>query len=501
MGPGYVNTAPPTLPLSSPSSLRSLQGWLKPSRSDSLKKARQLQYAVRAETDTHTSPLDWATANARIVTPSQGVAPWEPYGYQEKLLEDTASRRLVLKARQTGLSTAIALEALYYATHFEHDRTLFVSRNQELAGLLIRYAQVAIAGMADSVRPVAESQSKIVFSNGSEIVSLPANPATGRGYPASRVYLDEFAFAEYDELIMQSIAPTLSDGGQLTVLSTPKGRNNLFFKLWQGFEGGAWSRHTVHWSDCPRYTEAWAAVQRQNMTRQAFAEEFDLDFAASGDAVFRPEDLQRAHVGWDPDANTCTQFIHAWDIGRRQDNTVGLTIGLRGDTWHEVKLDRFQAPYPVIQDRIEARHVAQRGVTWVESNGVGDPVIENLNVTVEPFTTTTRTKVQAIQSLVLLLEQGRFKYGNEQLDRELSLYQWDDKNLVQDCVMAAAIAAHAAEPDPKDAWARAIGSSAQIGYGEPPKPHPFGAAREEMERDRQRQERRRTERRLERRAY
>ncbi len=126
------------------------------------------------------SPLAWAKANARIVTPSQGVAPWEPYDYQERLLGDHSPRRLVLKARQTGLSTAIALEALYYATHLEHDRTLFVSRNQELAGLLIRYVQVAIAGMP-LVRTVAESQSKVVFANGSEIVSLPANPATGRG--------------------------------------------------------------------------------------------------------------------------------------------------------------------------------------------------------------------------------------------------------------------------------------------------------------------------------
>src|SRR5581483_10875681 len=197
----------------------------------------------------------------------------------------------------TGLSTSIALEALYYALHNEHDRTLFVSRNQELAGLLIRYCQVAIAGLSTNVRPLAESQSKIVFSNGSEIVSLPANPATGRGYPASRVYLDEFAFAGYDSLIYQGILPTLSGGGQLTVLSTPKGRNNLFFRLWAALEGGEWSRHTVHWRDCPRYTEAWAATTRADMTRQAWAEEYECDFVASGDAVFDAAEVAQCRVG------------------------------------------------------------------------------------------------------------------------------------------------------------------------------------------------------------
>jgi hypothetical protein len=68
-------------------------------------------------------------------------------------------------------------------------------------------------------------------------------------------------------------------------------------------------------------------------------------------------------------------------------------------------------PYPVVQTSIEDRHRAQ-GPTYVESNGVGDPVIENLTVPVEPFTTTAKTKVQAIQALQLLIQQGRFKYGS-----------------------------------------------------------------------------------------
>ncbi len=70
-------------------------------------------------------------------------------------------------------------------------------------------------------------------------------------------------------------------------------------------------------------------------------------------------------------------------------------------------------------------------------------MIENLTTRVEPFTTTAKTKVQAIQALQLLVQQGCFKHDEPQLARELGLYQWDDKDLVQDSVMAAAIAAHA----------------------------------------------------------
>jgi hypothetical protein len=189
------------------------------------------------------------------------------------------------------------------------------------------------------------------------------------------------------------------------------------------------------------------------MTRQAFAEEYDLDFVSSGDAVFDPDDLLACRAGYVNTHTSCREFVTAWDIGRRQDHTVGITLGRSGDVWHVLEMERFMAPYPVIQAAIEAR--AKRfGRTLVESNGVGDPVIENLMVRVEPFTTTAKSKTQAVQALQLLIQQGQFKFGpaHEQLERELSLYEWDDKNLVQDTVMASAIAAQAVNKPKGSIW-------------------------------------------------
>lgn len=387
------------------------------------------------------SRLEWAQQNATIVLPTEGRQPFVPYGYQTRLLEDLSPRRMVLKARQTGISNAVAIEALHKAMTRPDSTELFVSRNQDAARVLIRYCQHTLGGLRQIPQLLNENQSELAFANGSRIVSLPASPSTGRGIAATDAYLDEFAFAEYAPLIYESIIGTISTGGSLTVLSTPNGRNNLFFRLWSGLEGGTWSRHQIHWSDCPRYDEAWAARARAEMTRQSFAQEYDLDFITSGDAVFDVDDLARCKDGWNGDPATCEAFITAWDIGRRQDHTVGITIGKRGREWHVVEFERFLAPYPVIQSRIEQRK-RRYGPTWVESNGVGDPVIENLTEEVSPFTTTAKTKTQAIQALQLLVQQGLFKHGEEQLDREMSLYQWLDAGLIQDSVLAAAIAAY-----------------------------------------------------------
>lgn len=391
------------------------------------------------------SALTWAAQNVTVVTPWAGRIPFEPYAYQSAFLDDTAPRRLILKARQVGMSNAIAIEAIYKAITRPDRMILMVSRTGQLAQQLITYCRHTLAGLREMPALARENLSELEFANGSRILSLSASPSAGRGFPATDVYLDEFAFAEYADLIYQAIAPTLPANGQMTVLSTANGRNNLYFRLWSGIEGGDWSRHQIHWSECPRYRDdpAWEPTTRAKMTRQAFAQEFDLDFITSGDAVFDPDDLARCKVGWDGDQNTPEELVTAWDIGRRQDHTVGITLGLRGQDWHVVEYERILEPYPVIQARIEDRQ-RRMGRTWVESNGVGDPVIENLAVTVEPFTTTARTKTQAIQALQLLIQQGRFKHNHEQLDRELSLYEWDDAGIIQDSVMAAAIAAYQA---------------------------------------------------------
>lgn len=384
--------------------------------------------------------LDWARENATIVLPGMGRVAFDPYPYQADFLDDTSRRRLILKARQVGMSNVIAIEALYKALTTPDRQILMISRGGLYAQQLITYCRHTLAGLKIQPEILQENMTTLVFGNGSRILSLPAAPSTGRGFPASDLYLDEFAWAMYAQMIYESAVPALAPDGCLTVLSTPNGRNNMYARLWFGQEGGEWSRHTIHWSSCPRYDEAWAEQQRRNMTRQAFAQEYDCDFIHSGDAVFDAGDLLKARQGWDGNAETCEETITAWDIGRRQDHTVGTTWGRRGDIWHLVEMERFIAPYPVIQAKIDDRK-RRRGATWVESNGVGDPVIENLTESVEPFTTTARTKVQAIQALQLLIQQGRLKYDDEQLDRELGLYEWADQDLIQDCVMSAAIAA------------------------------------------------------------
>lgn len=374
--------------------------------------------------------------------------PFRPYDYQAAFLMDRAPRRLVVKARQIGFSQVIAIEATHKAAMVPDSTVLLVSRNQDLAINLLSYCYVALSGVRDEVPELTkQNESEIAFANGSHIKSLPANRSTGRGFAASDIYLDEYAFQAYAEDIYRSLSPAAGHGGRVTICSTPDGRANHFYQLWAGIDGGAWSRHFVPWDQCPVYDAAWFARERPKYTAQQWASEYEADFVTSGQAVFNADDIAAAAGGWtglrEPAPDRV--YLTAWDIGRRRDATVGITLDITDDVHQVVAFEReLGLPFPVIQQRIEQRALEYRGRTFVESNGIGDPVIENLTIPVTPFLTTAKTKTQAITALALAMENATFKHAIPQLALEQHLYQWQDEQLVQDCVMAAAIAAYQA---------------------------------------------------------
>jgi hypothetical protein len=391
--------------------------------------------------------------------------PFMPYHYQRRLLTDRSPKRLVLKARQTGLSQTVGIEARHAAEHEPETTTLLISRNQDLAGELIRYARLCSPERPDN--PIVKDNSfGMQFANCSRVMAQPATRNAGRGIPARRVYLDEFAFVEYAEDIWASVEPTAQI---ITVLSTPNGRTNLFYLMWAG-ELGEWSKHLIHWSDCPRYwtdaekdagvpaaESAWYRSKRDFFTKRDWASEFECDFVESGGAVFPSELCQRVYKSaglpngdprtWIEAPNSITY----WDLGARQDATVGVTVSKIAGRLPVIAFARYEAPneWPDMERAIADRCARYPdGRHFVESNGIGDPFISHLRekgLPIEEFLVTARSKTDIIRALTLACEQDRFRHGSHELYTEMLRYEIDDTKLVQDCVMATSGAVYLAD--------------------------------------------------------
>lgn len=239
---------------------------------------------------------------------------FELYPYQRRLLESKAAQRIVVKARQVGVSQAIAGEALYLALNKEGATVLFVSRSLAAAQHLQDMVRALMA--PDEVEVQRRNRSEVAFENGSVIRSLPATERTGRTFSATAVYLDEFAHMPWAEGIYQAVAPCAAQGGRITVVSTPKGRGDAFWRLWQesGLGVRPFERLRIHWSECPEYNPegfpiddpderrrvgeagAWYQAQRRRFTEDQWAQEYECDFVGSGSLVYREFDPE-LHVG------------------------------------------------------------------------------------------------------------------------------------------------------------------------------------------------------------
>jgi len=409
------------------------------------------------------SPLAWSlTAHALGRT---GAIPFRPYAYQTAILRDRSLRRLILKARQVGISQAVAIEARWAAEYEPQSTTLFISRNEKLAAELVRYTRRCAPEQVGNPL-VRDGSFSLEWANGSRVLAEAATRNAGRGIAARRAYLDEFAFQEYDTDIWASIEPTADI---ITVLSTPRGRANLFYLLWSG-EFGDWSKHLVHWTQSPLYwtqgerdagidpkAGAWYRQKRPVYTARDWASEFECDFVESGGAVFPSTLCERVYVrGRMPSGDPRTWIavpgsVTYWDIGARADATVGVTVARVTGKLAMVAFARYEAPteWPAIERAISDRVGRYPdGRHYIESNGIGDPLISRLQeagLPVMGFLVTARTKADIIRALLLSAEQDRFRHGAGELYSEMLRYQADDTKIVQDCVMAAAGAVYHAD--------------------------------------------------------
>lgn len=177
--------------------------------------------------------------------------------YQKKWLEDKSRYKIGLWSRQVGKTFSSTLEIIddIFEAMAENRRTTWIVLS---AGE--RQAKEALEGCKRhcSVYQLAfesfEGEShedgatfkiqEIRFSNGSRVISLPANPSTVRGY-SGNLYFDEACFWKDSDAIWQAAAPIATRGGfKIRMTSTPAGKSGIFYRLWTDLDN-AWSKHRV----------------------------------------------------------------------------------------------------------------------------------------------------------------------------------------------------------------------------------------------------------------
>jgi len=432
-----------------------------------------LKYKRRAPAPRRLDALAWTYEHAIIRTAdSRGLRYADvARDYQDAILSDRADRIIVAKSRQIGISQVAAFVAAVEALN--GGTVLVISRSISQAGKFLQYVRDGISAYHE--RPIMDNTSTLRFANGGSVEVQAATKGTGRGIAATLVILDEMAWMDLGDAIYTAVTPTLATtNGRMIVLSSVRGRANLFARLWFAAqdEASPWSPHFLPWHANPEWRDVpdWPArkIESDFLTSEQFAQEYDVDFLRSGGEVFEQAAIDRLFrlnggVASLDGSRPGHRYVSGFDIGRHNDAFVGFTFDVGATPFRVVAYERhLNLPYPQQAARIEDRARRFPGKVLVESNGIGDPLIEFLTVPVTPFTTTAISKRNALDALKLLMQRGELVAPDiPQWRRELSIYAFQDKELTQDCVMASAITALAAGR-PLRAFAPSVGGERDI---------------------------------------
>lgn len=315
---------------------------------------------------------------------------------------------------------------------------------------LWRWAEATVNPLRRAGVRVNRAERLIEFPTGGFLGIYSAdNPTSMLGEAFHLVICDEAA--RIDEAVWtETLMPTLADyDGRAILISTPRGRN-WFWEQWQA--GQAQGGHIKSWraptsaNPNPRIQKA-AELARGRVARSVYEQEWLAEFVEDGLTLFTIEDIDRAaHFAAVQPPPAAGLFMTTVDVGRRRDATVINTFETTRAPYRRVAFERLErVPYPLIQQRIAETMRDWPGLLIIESNGVGDPLIENLDVYAQPFVTTARSKLQALQALQLLLEQGDIQADWDARERAaLISCAWDEEHTADEVMSLAIFAASVA---------------------------------------------------------
>ena len=255
--------------------------------------------------DLETGYIHFMKSHMWIQHPTKGRMKFDPYPFQEELLETYNGYRFAIAmcARQTGKTTCAAGYLLWYAMFHPDTLILIAAHKYQGAQDIMQRVRFAYEECPDYIRCGVTSYNKgsMDFDNGSRIIAQTTTETTGRGMSISMIYMDEFAFVEPQNKAREfwtSLSPTLSTGGKCIITSTPNNDDDLFAQLWRGANKlqdeygnpaevglNGFRPKFVHWSQHPDRDDEWAKEERQRIGEERFRREHECEFIASDETL------------------------------------------------------------------------------------------------------------------------------------------------------------------------------------------------------------------------
>ena len=178
---------------------------------------------------------------------AQGIAdlvPMKLWRAQRYFIENKTHRNVCVKPRQVGFSTAELGDNAHALFTIPYERQTVIAHDDETAQFLLGTVTRFHRNLPPEMQPFTDwkSGSHIRFPKLDSYIYIDSakSDTIGIGHGLTRVHLSEVARyppRKADQLFAD-ISQTVSEGGYLTLESTPQGRGGLFYRLYDAAKRG-----------------------------------------------------------------------------------------------------------------------------------------------------------------------------------------------------------------------------------------------------------------------
>ena len=246
-------------------------------------------------------PVYFAKNHVKIVSLDEGLTQFEPYHFQEKLINNFHNNRFNIckMPRQTGKSTTVVSYLLHYAVFNDSVNIGILANKAATARELLGRLQTAYENLPRWMQQgiIAWNKGSLELENGSKILAASTSASAVRGMSFNILFLDEFAFVpnHVADSFFASVYPTITSGKntKVIIVSTPHGMNH-FYRMWHDAErqNNEYVPTDVHWSEVPGRDDKWKATTIKNTSEAQFKVEFECEFLGSVDTLIAPSKLR-----------------------------------------------------------------------------------------------------------------------------------------------------------------------------------------------------------------
>ena len=267
------------------------------------------------------------------------------------------------------------------------------------------------------------------------------------GDDVGAVMMDEASRAR--EEAYHAVRSTLTaTRGKFRAVGNVKGRHNWFFRMCRRAEGGDpdMEYHKIIAADAVAagvIAESEVEDARRNLPEQVFRELYLAEPSDDGGNPFGYSSIQACIKP------LSTKEPKHWgiDLAKSSDWTVIIGLDIYGNV---CRFFRFQKPW---MDTIDFILQNVRGATYVDSTGVGDPILEALqkkSSAFEGYHFTSGSKQQLMEGLAVAIQQQKIGFPEGIIVTELEQFEYEltrtgvrysaPEGLHDDCVCSLALA-------------------------------------------------------------